>query len=228
MWHKLLRKSVNLFYKPWCLYIISRDRWYRHNKFSIYIRKGVFHPGLFFSTHFLLHELEQEDISGKTLLELGAGSGLISFQAAIDGAAVTATDVSTIATEGLEDNLLYLRKTFPQLQMNFVQSDLFENIPVQLFDYIIINPPYYPRAPRTDSEYAWYCGETYEYFEKLFSSLSAYFKPSSRVWMSLSEDCDLVKIENIAIRSKLILQLKTTRYYMGEKNMIYQIISLET
>lgn len=224
MWHKIVRRGYNFFYKPWCLYIISRGRWYRYKTFSIYIRKGVFHPGLFYSTHFLLDELERENLTGKTLLELGAGSGLISFQAAVNGAEVTATDVSTLAIEGLQDNLSHLRNTFPSLQMHILYADLFDGIPVQPFDYIIINPPYYPRKPKTEAEFAWYCGEEFEYFENLFSALSRYMQPSTRVWMSMSEDCNVLRIQAIADRSKLALQLKSTRYYMGEKNMIYQIV----
>jgi release factor glutamine methyltransferase len=73
--------------------------------------------------------------------------------------------------------------------------------PLPAFDVALINPPYYPRAPRTAAEHAFFAGEGLEYFEKLFAQLPSRLRPGAKVWMVLSEDCDLARIRALAARS---------------------------
>lgn len=220
----MLRRLVKIFiyytYRPYALRKLKSDQYYQWKNIRLLIKKGVFHPGLFFSTQFLLRELEKENISGKRLLELGAGSGLVSFRAAVRGAKVTATDINPVAIEGLKLNFAQLgAESLPRI----ILSDLFDRIPEQKFDYIIINPPYYPRQPETEAEMAWYCGEHYEYFTKLFSTISSYMQPESRVWLSLSEDCNITRIMQIAADAGLALITKKTKYFWGEKNFLFEL-----
>ena len=64
----------------------------------------VFHPGFFFSTRLLLKLYQTIAIAGKSFLEPGCGSGLISIYAAKKGAIVTATDINPVAIEFLKKN----------------------------------------------------------------------------------------------------------------------------
>ena len=34
------------------------------------------------------------------------------------------------------------------LRLHLIESDLFDNIPLQKFDYILINPPYFPKRSK--------------------------------------------------------------------------------
>ena len=102
---------------------------------------------------------------------------------------------------------------------------MFDDIPLQSFDYIIINPPYYPKEPANDAEKAWYCGENFEYFEKLFYQLEPYTHPQSVVLMSLSEDCDFQKIASIAIKYNLLFKEYINKMTLWERNYIYKIVS---
>lgn len=224
MFYKLLRKSVNLFHRPRALFLISADRKYNWHGLELLIKKGVFHPGLFYSTKFLLQVIRKENLTGKSFLELGAGSGLLSFYAASAGAVVTASDISRTAIEGLKINLRHLKVMGHKLQLNILQSDLFDSIPEQQFDYIVINPPYYPKKAGNEAELAWFCGENFEYFGKLFKGLGKYMQLNSKVFMSLSEDCNLDKIMQIASMYQLKLNLFRRKRIGGELNFIFQVV----
>jgi release factor glutamine methyltransferase len=224
MFYKLLRKSVNLFHRPRALFLISADRKYKWNGLELLIKKGVFHPGLFYSTKFLLQVIRKENLTGKSFLELGAGSGLLSFYAASAGAVVTASDISTTAIDGLKINLRHLKVMGHKLQLHIFQSDLFDAIPEQQFDYMVINPPYYPKKAGNEAEMAWFCGENFEYFSKLFKVLGKYMQLNSKVFMSLSEDCNLDKIMQIASMNQLKLNLFRKKRIGGELNFIFQVV----
>ncbi len=202
------------------LWYLRKDRYYSYKGIKIHVKNGVFHPAFFFSSKLLLHEVLKQSIANKKVLELGAGSGLISFHLASKKAIVTATDISQIAIDGLKENRDNLG-----LEMTIIKSNLFDDIPLQSFDYIIINPPYYPKEPANDAEKAWYCGENFEYFEKLFYQLEPYTHSQSVVFMSLSEDCDFQKIASIAIKHNLILKEHMNKMTLWERNYIYKIVS---
>jgi release factor glutamine methyltransferase len=171
---------------------------------------GVFHPGTFLSTNLLIDFLSKRDLSQKTVLELGAGSGMISFYLAQKkGAIVTASDINPTAIEGLN-----LNNSKQEKSISIVQSDLFKSIDPNDFFLIIINPPYYPKDPASDEEYAFYCGEDFNYFHNLFEQLSQrWTSKSSEILMILSEDCALDQIRSISEKH----QLKMTEIYRCKK-----------
>jgi release factor glutamine methyltransferase len=206
--------------------LIPLTRWYlrKERKFSyddIHIRvfTGVFHPGFFGSTRFLLQFLKKQNLKNKTLLELGCGTGLISIYAAKTGADVTASDLNPKAVENCRANA-----KANNVQIKTVESDLFQNLSSQVFDWIIINPPYYSKKPKNDEELAWYCGEDLEYFKNLFSQIPDHTNNQSEVIMILSQACDIKGITELA-------KSKGFRFYLLEeedalfdaKNFIYSI-----
>lgn len=73
--------------------------------------------------------------SGKKVLDVGTGSGFIAIYLALNGRDVTASDINPRALEVAKENALNLGAN-----INFIQSDLFDNIS-QKFDLIIFNPP---------------------------------------------------------------------------------------
>ncbi|MEP7129275.1 MAG: methyltransferase, partial [Chitinophagales bacterium] len=196
-----------------------KQRTYRYANISVEVLPGVFHPGFFFSSKYLLQHLLQSDLEKKSVLELGAGTGLLSFVAEQHGAKVTASDLGTKAIE----NLL-LNKSLLHSNVEVVHSDLFDNFPPGAFDFIAINPPYYPKQPGSDAALAWYCGEHFEYFEKLFSGLAPFMHTATKTLMVLSEDCDLVRIENIANAHKFTMREVSRKRFWWEWNYIFEVI----
>jgi release factor glutamine methyltransferase len=195
-----------------------KEREYSYNNISVKVLPGVFHPGLFISTKVLLNFVNTLKFEGKSFLELGAGTGIISILAAKKGAAVFASDISSKAVQNIE-----LNAAKNNVQINIFTSDLFKNIPYMQFDYIIINPPYYSRDPGEEEEYAWFCGSNFEYFKSLFNSLSNYIGKDSKVFMILSEVCDIQKIKSIGLENEFVWKIKIKKQFWGEKNYIFEI-----
>ena len=196
----------------------SKERGFSFKEIRVRIEPGVFHPGLFISTRILLNFAEKLKLKDKFFLELGAGSGIISILAARKGANVYASDISSIAVENIKLNAIS-NKT----QITVIKSDLFENIPEQQFDFIIVNPPYYQKDPETEEEYAWFCGSNYEFFTNLFSNMQHYINSNSKVFIILSEVCNIKKIKSIGESRGFKWKIELEKSVWGEKNFIYSL-----
>ncbi len=216
--NKALRWFLTNIAGPIILWYIQNDRKYSYKGIHLIIKKGVFHPGFFFSTKFLISTFEKESVSQKKILELGAGSGLISFYLERKGAYVVSTDFNPIAIEGLELNKMRLKST-----IQIIYSDLFKDIPSQIFDVIIINPPYFPKEPKNHEELAWFCGSDFQYFYQLFKQIGIYMNSETKVFMSLSENCQIDRIIEIAQECNFNFSLFEKKRILGELNYIYQI-----
>ena len=198
---------------------LSADRKFRYRNISLTVLKGVFHPGIFFSTKILINYLNPFDLTNKTFLELGAGTGLISIYAAKKNAHVFASDISEQSIKNIKLNV-----DKNKVNIQIIHSNLFEKIPQIKFDLILINPPYYKKQPKTDAEFAWYCGENSEYFLKFFNELSAYTHQQSKVIMVLSEDCDIDQINSIAQKNNFQMVLKKKYFRFFEMDYVYEIL----
>ncbi len=214
----IVKYVVGHTYKPLLEKYLSRKRVYHYNGFSLEIPPEVFHPGFFFSTRFLMKWVDRLPIQNKSLLELGAGSGLISMHAAARGAIVTSTDLSRTAVDYLQTN-----SEVNGIDLKIIHSDLFHELPAEKFDFIIINPPYYKREPQTEKELAWCCGSKGEYFERLFEGMGAYMHSQSEALMVLCDGCDLQMIEGMAIRNGFLLDCLSTKKNLIETNFIFRI-----
>ena len=216
---KVRKKILENTWRPFLLWYLSKNRLYSHKELSLVIFPGVFHPGFFLSTKIFLEFLEKISVSDKKVLELGAGSGLISLVIARNGGMAFASDVSTIAINNVRENA---RRN--NLDVQVIQSDLFQNMPQEKFDLVIVNPPYYPGDPSSESERAWYCGKNFEYFLILFDQLKNYMHQNSEAYMILSEDCDLAKIEAIALQREMKMLKVYQKKKYWEWNYIFRIV----
>lgn len=192
---------------------------YKYQGIQVMVHPEVFPPHLTLSTKILLDFIAELDLSKKSFLELGCGSGIISLFARSKEATVTASDINKTALE-------YLKKASEEnnLEVDCVYSNLFENLQTKNFDYILINPPYYPKQPKNVKEQAWFCGDDFQYFKNLFNQLPPYINKENQTYMILSEDCEFKTISEIASGNKLNLKSAFETSKMGEKNTIYQII----
>ncbi len=213
----LIKKIAHPFLKFLSFKFHSKPRKYSYKEISVLVHPEVFPPHFTISTKILLDYINELDLTNKSVLELGCGSGIISLFAASKGGVVTASDINPIAID-------FLNKAASknELKVNALVSDLFQNISQKEFDYIIINPPYYPKNPSEMKEMAWFCGEDFIYFENLFIQLAS-FVPNSTILMILSEDCEIETIKAIASKNKLeFLKVHETKVSF-ERNFIFSI-----
>ena len=196
----------------------SKERNYSYKGINVKIMPGVFHPGFFFSTKILLEYISGFDLLKRTVLELGAGSGLISIYCAKQNAIVTASDINPTSIKNILKNA-----ELNNVKLEVIESDLFDKIEMRKFDFIIINPPYFPKNPGNEEELAWFCGNDFQYFKKLFSQLKDYKTEETIVLMILSEDCDLQRIASIANENHFSMNIVFQKKVFGESNQIYRI-----
>ena len=181
----------------------------------------VFPPQLTFSTKILLDFVNNLDLDNKTFLELGCGSGIISLLASKKNARVTASDINQTALNFLQKNA-----ATNNLKVETIYSELFQDLVNLTFDFIIINPPYYPKKPKNIKEKAWFCGESFEYFENLFAQLPKSLAPETNCFLILSQDCEIEKIKAIALKNAIAFELVLERKELVETNYIFRITSL--
>lgn len=203
-------------------------KWYfgKTRRFSFLAVKGVVLPGVFYphftiSTKLLMRFIHSMQLEGKSFLELGSGTGFISVLAAKKGAVVIALDINPKAIENTN-----LNAKENGVEVNTFHSDLFKGIQEQEFDYMIINPPYYPKRPENEEQMAWFCGENFEYFKTLFSTIHSYYGNESKVFMILSEDCAFDEIDAIATSNSINLIKVYEKQKWGEWNFIFQLKSV--
>lgn len=206
----LLKGGAKLYYR--------KPRKFSYQNIEVLVHPEVFPPHLTLSTKILLDFISEIDIQNKTFLELGCGSGIISLFASKKGAIVTASDINKTALEYLEE-----ASKKQQLKLQCIASDLFENINEKHFDFIIINPPYYPKNPESIKEKAWFCGEDFEYFKNLFQQIPVYLSEENTTFMILSEDCEIEKIKSIATQNGIDFQRVFSTKKAGELNFIFRL-----
>jgi release factor glutamine methyltransferase len=107
--------------------------------------------------------------------------------------------------------------------VEILHSDLFDEIPNRNYDYIVINPPYYRKSPTIEKEFAWYGGDDFQYFRKLFSQLGNYIYENTKVIIILSEEAEIDMIKSIAGEYKFILEESDRKKIWGEQNYIFSV-----
>ena len=83
--------------------------------------------------------LEKKNITNPKILDLGCGSGVIglTLKHFFPNSLVTLVDISEEALKVAESNAKTLG-----LDVNFIKSDWFSNVPIDKYDVIVSNPPY--------------------------------------------------------------------------------------
>ncbi len=89
----------------------------------------------------LIHEIKDYKLEHGDFLEIGTGAGPIALalKKYFPGATITATDISEDALDLAAENAKKLK-----VDVEFIQSDLFENVPEKKYDLIVANLPYVP------------------------------------------------------------------------------------
>jgi len=155
---------------------------------EIDVMPDVYNPS---DDSFLLLKVVDGVTPGKSFLEMGPGTGLLSIHAAKLGAQVTAADVSPHAVECTVRNAAR-----NSVRLEVVRSDLFERIRGN-FDVIVFNPPYLPGSASSTSwiERAWSGGdEGSEVAVRFLNDAWRHLSPGGSIFMILSSVGGLMSV----------------------------------
>lgn len=86
----------------------------------------------------MIDALTHLPLSGRSVLDIGTGSGILGLYCAMHGAKVTASDIDGAALNQVERAAAALG-----VKIELRHSDVFSNI-AERFDLILFNPPYLP------------------------------------------------------------------------------------
>lgn len=181
----------------------SAWQWYQ-NGVSIPVLKDKVYPfyGTYFPTRFEHLEIFDEWLkkyagSKTTAIDVGVGSGVITYQLLNHGfAKVCATDSNANAIHGMKD-ALEKRSLTTKVELHW--GDLFVECGLQA-DLIVFNPPWLPLAnDREGIDRAMYYDE--DLFPRFFAEARKYLKPEGRLvvlFSNLAQVTDLTKSNPIA------------------------------
>jgi release factor glutamine methyltransferase len=90
-------------------------------------------------TEELVRLILKEDLDGKEILDVGTGSGCIAISLAkyLPNTKVTALDISSDSLRVAKQNA-----KFNNVEVNFINADIFEYQSYKKYDVIVSNPPY--------------------------------------------------------------------------------------
>ena len=216
----LFRKLVHL-----CSYhfILKRDRTTSTKVagLELTILPSVFHPKVFVTSGFFAHFLQSLDLAGKSVVEVGTGSGVLSLSAAKAGASsVLALDINPAAVKAAQLNA----ERNGLQQVRAMESNLFSAVPASSqFDVIISSPPSFSGEPRDAADRAWHAGPGYRDIVPLFTQAAPRLKPDGRMYLLLSSDTNLALFDSLIATAGFTSRRIATRSIWVEAFYLYEL-----
>jgi release factor glutamine methyltransferase len=182
----------------------------------------VFHPGVFVTSGIFADYLRCADLHGKTVVEVGTGSGVLALSAALAGARkVVALDINPAAASAAAQNAA------ANGLADIVEartSDLFSAVPAdEIFDVVISSPPSFGGTPRDISDRAWHAGEGYEDIHPLFRQAYAHMSDNGVMFILLSSDTNVPLIESLARQAGFEWAFVARKSIVVESFLIFQL-----
>ena len=188
--------------------------------FSLAVPPTVFHPDLYFSTRFIARYLSSLDLKNKTVLDMGSGSGILSLIAASMGASVRSVDVNPEAVLATWENA---KENQLEHAITVISGYLFEPIADDAtFDYIVFNPPFFPRPPKDAGEAAWQAGENYDVLRQFLINAGKHLNKAGKIVLIISSVMDIHKILNILADLNLKVCCASSKRVLFERLFIYE------
>lgn len=187
--------------------------------FSLDVPPTVFHPNLYFSSKILGEHVLNLELNGKTVLDMGCGSGLLSLAAASKGASVTSVDINPAAVRATITNAARNNLT---TRINVLEGNLFSVFQQrQLFSYIFLNPPFYRGNPTDYTSNAWYGGKEDNFLKDFTLSVSEYLSSNGMIILIISSEMDIHDVKEIFSNQSLTLKCVAGFHRLFEKLYIY-------
>jgi release factor glutamine methyltransferase len=163
-----------------------------------------------------------------TVLEIGAGCGLLSLECARRGARVICTDINPFAVQNIKKNIEKNKKKLKG-SLEVRQGDLFSVIKEnERFDVILFNPPY---LPTTEAERVggWFDVATdggrdgLVILRRFLNSVRTYLVPSGRAYVVFSSLAKRSELEQCLKKNHLSSEVIASYVFEGEQLDVYVV-----
>jgi release factor glutamine methyltransferase len=190
--------------------------------FELTIRPTVYDPRYYRAPAYFAEFIGGLDLSGKTVADLGTGSGIQALAAARAGASrVVAIDVNPNAVVTTAANARangFEHCVFP------VASNLFLAIaPRPQFDVILANPPFCDGRAWDVADRAWRAGAQYKDITPMFEQARRRLLPDGVMYLILSSHSDLEFVESVIQRAGFEARVINERRVFFETLTIYEL-----
>jgi methylase of polypeptide subunit release factors len=218
---RLMRRLIHLFSYH---VILSRSsiRTIRAAGFQLRVRPTVFHPSFFLSSEYFAEFLDRLDLTGKSVADIGTGTGILALAAARAGATnVLALDINPNAARSALENAQ--ANGFGD-RVKAACMDLLTALPVRpLFDVILSSPPKHAGEPRDLTDRGWHAGPLYRDVAALFQQGRDRLKPNGCFYVMLSSDSDLDLLGRLINEAGLRAKLAYERSFYIESMILYEL-----
>jgi release factor glutamine methyltransferase len=192
--------------------------------FRLTVRPTVFHPRYFISSECFAEFIDHLDLSGKRVVDVGTGSGILALAAARAGAEhTTAVDINPNAALTAAENA---RANGVGDRVSAVCSNLLSALTSRpLFDVILSSPPKHAGEPRDLADRGWHAGPNYRDIAALFDQARDRLKPDGRLYIMVSSDSDLDLFGTLIERAGFRARLAHERSIFIESLIIYELLA---
>lgn len=170
---------------PWARLLRHEDYDLTIDGVTIRVNDHVFSPDpeLTNSSSLILKNIP--DVTGKTVLDVGAGTGIVGIRCAMKGAErVTSVDVSGAALANIKENVGRLNVSDA---VEVRESNLFSNVP-ERFDYIFANLPILDEAWSQDA------GSTQHLVQRFLDEVSDHLNDGSTAYLAWGSFSDVIPL----------------------------------
>jgi release factor glutamine methyltransferase len=192
--------------------------------FRLTVRPTVFHPRYFISSERFAEFIGGLDLTGKHVIDIGTGSGILALAAARAGAEfVTAADINPNAALTAAENA---RANGLGDRVAAVCSNLLAALaPRPLYDVILSSPPKHAGEPRNLADRGWHAGPKYRDIAALFGQARERLKPNGRLYVMVSSDSDLDLFGMLIDQAGFQASLAHEYSIVIESFIIYELIA---
>jgi methylase of polypeptide subunit release factors len=224
--HGPLRRTLRRFIHFFSYHLILSRRSTRVTRaagFRLTVRPTVFHPRFFISSECFAEFIGRLDLTGKRVVDVGTGSGILALAAARAGAENTmAIDINPNAAAAAAENA---RANGVGERVTAVCTNLLAAFaPRPLFDVILSSPPKHAGEPRDLADRGWHAGPNYRDVAALFDQARVRLKPDGKLYVMVSSDSDLDLFGTLIDRAGFQARLVHEHSIFIESLIIYELI----
>ncbi len=164
------------------------------------------------------------DVSGKYVLDLCTGTGIVAVKAAQRGAQrIVAIDLNPEAVKNAKLNA----EKYSLNQIEVREGSLFEPVDDEVFDVIAINPPYTGKKPANKTEICFW-DENNNTTRQFFAEYKRHLKPGGEAFLAWADFSSVELIKKLAESNNTSLELVQSKSTPSGRAtfLVYKLVQL--